>query len=92
MSALTVTNIKLRPMSGGNIHAFADVEFNDGELTVKSFPIVRNKDGIDFVGMPRAQNKKGEWYPTVFFSNELKKIVSDMVMDKYKEDNDGWGG
>ena len=95
MSSIKISGVHIREMVGAKetgIQAFADVEFNDGELTIKSFPIVKTKEGETFCSLPRVQKKGSqEWFPVMKASDELKKIIQESVMEKYNESNEGWG-
>lgn len=92
-SSIHYTKITLRDVANPKptgIQTFADVEFNDGEVFIKSFPIIKTKDGSMFCGLPRVQNKKGEWFPSIKLCDELKKSVTNAVMEMWKEENSGW--
>jgi len=64
------------------LRAFADVSLSG--IVVKGFGVVDGSKGL-FVSMPRHLGKDGKWYDTVYpTTKELRKQLSDVVLDAYK--------
>lgn len=71
-----------------NTQAFADVQY--GNLVLKGYKVMKNRDGELFVSPPSHPDDEGNWYPDVFSKSgprsETVKLISKAVLDAFNEE------
>jgi DNA-binding cell septation regulator SpoVG len=76
--------LRMNPYEGDSkTAAFFDVETAEG-ITIKGFTLVEGPKGL-FVSMPSEKGKDDKYYDKVSMTNEKKKSLSDMAVEKYNE-------
>jgi DNA-binding cell septation regulator SpoVG len=66
-----------------SLKAFVDVIVN-GQVLVKGIKVFRNRDGNEFVAMPKQQGKDGRWYEIVsLLDEEVKQEMQEAVLEAF---------
>ena len=79
-----MTILRMNPYEGDSkTAAFFDIETTEG-ITIKGFTLVEGPKGL-FVSMPSKRGKDDKYYDDVIMTNEKKKQLSDMAVEKYNE-------
>lgn len=79
-----MTILRMNPYEGDSkTAAFFDIETSEG-ITIKGFTLVEGGKGL-FVSMPSERGKDDKYYDKVVMTNEKKKQLSDMAIEKYNE-------
>jgi DNA-binding cell septation regulator SpoVG len=79
-----MTILRMNPYEGDSkTAAFFDIETTEG-ITIKGFTLIEGTKGL-FVGMPSEKGRDDKYYDKVVMTNEKKKQLSDMAIEKYNE-------
>lgn len=72
----------------GSIEAFADIQY--GDLVIKGYRVMKNKDGGIFVSPPSHSDDDGNYYPDVFSKNgprsETNTLINNAILMAFKDE------
>jgi DNA-binding cell septation regulator SpoVG len=72
--------------NAGKIEAFADVRFllSDGELFIRGFAIIRQREGSRWVGFPQMPGRN-KFFNIVEATGRIEREINKAVLDAFRE-------
>lgn len=79
--------MRVERVAAGRLCALATVliTVNDVEMTIQGVRVVRQPTGLLAVEAPQFRGPGGEWTPAITLPEELKRAISDEILDQVEQ-------
>ena len=80
---MKIKEVKVRNHQNGNLLGFASLTFEEG-IIFTNIMIKTGKFGR-FITLPEHVGRDGEYYPDVYVTKEIKKMMEDAILKEYDQ-------